>query len=64
MIAFLIRRVIQAIFVVLGVSLAFESASWLVGMRAFRVAKRNRGWWEALLGRDYAAWLKLNYTRR
>jgi cation diffusion facilitator family transporter len=35
------------IFMVLGVSLAFESASWLVGMRAFRAAKRNRGWWEA-----------------
>jgi divalent metal cation (Fe/Co/Zn/Cd) transporter len=32
---------------VLGVSLAFEGSSWLVGMRAFRVAKRNRGWWEA-----------------
>src|SRR5271154_5584900 len=29
------------IFVVLGVSLAFESASWLVGVRAFRAAKRN-----------------------
>jgi cation diffusion facilitator family transporter len=35
------------IFVVLGVSLAFESASWLVGVRAFRAAMRNRGWWEA-----------------
>jgi dTDP-glucose 4,6-dehydratase len=23
----------------------------------------NRGWWEALLGRDYAAWLKANYKR-
>src|SRR3984885_1368490 len=34
------------IFVVLGVSLAFEGSSWLVGIRAFRVAKRNRGWWE------------------
>ena len=35
------------IFIVLGVSLAFESASWLVGMRAFRAAKRSMGWWEA-----------------
>jgi cation diffusion facilitator family transporter len=35
------------IFAVLAVSLAFESASWLVGVRAFRVAKRDRGWWEA-----------------
>ena len=22
----------------------------------------NRAWWEALLGRDYAAWIKTNYT--
>ena len=35
------------IFVVLAVSLAFEGASWLVGMRAFRTAKRSLGWWEA-----------------
>ncbi len=35
------------IFAVLGVSLAFEGASWLVGMRAFRATKRYRGWWEA-----------------
>jgi divalent metal cation (Fe/Co/Zn/Cd) transporter len=35
------------IFSVLGVSLAFEGASWLVGMRAFRAAKRTLGWWEA-----------------
>jgi cation diffusion facilitator family transporter len=35
------------IFVVLAVSLAFETSSWLVGMRAFRAAQRNRGWWEA-----------------
>ncbi len=35
------------IFVVLGISLAFEGASWLVGMRAFRATKRYRGWWEA-----------------
>ena len=35
------------IFVVLAVSLAFETSSWLVGMRAFRATQRNRGWWEA-----------------
>jgi cation diffusion facilitator family transporter len=35
------------IFAVLGVSLAFEGSSWLVGIRAFRATKRNRGWWEA-----------------
>ena len=35
------------IFAVLGISLAFESASWLVGMRAFRSAKRSLSWWEA-----------------
>jgi dTDP-glucose 4,6-dehydratase len=23
----------------------------------------NRGWWEALLGRDYTAWIKTNYQR-
>ena len=34
------------IFVVLGVSLAFESASWAVGMRAFRATQRTLGWWE------------------
>jgi cation diffusion facilitator family transporter len=35
------------VFVVLAVSLAFESASWLVGTRAFRATQRNLGWWEA-----------------
>jgi cation diffusion facilitator family transporter len=35
------------IFSVLGVSLAFEGASWWVGMRAFREAKRSLSWWEA-----------------
>jgi cation diffusion facilitator family transporter len=35
------------IFVVLGVSLAFESASWVVGVRAFRATQRSLGWWEA-----------------
>jgi cation diffusion facilitator family transporter len=35
------------IFIVLAVSLAFEGASWLVGMRAFRATKRSLGWWEA-----------------
>ena len=34
------------IFLVLAVSLAFEGASWLVGMRAFRAAKRSLSWWE------------------
>jgi dTDP-glucose 4,6-dehydratase len=24
----------------------------------------NRGWWEALLGRDYAAWVEKNYKRQ
>jgi len=37
----------DVIFIVLGVSLAFEGASWLVGMRAFRAAKRSLSWWEA-----------------
>jgi cation diffusion facilitator family transporter len=36
-----------AVFSVLALSLAFEGASWLVGMRAFRAAKRTLGWWEA-----------------
>jgi cation diffusion facilitator family transporter len=36
-----------AIFSVLGVSLAFEGASWVIGIRAFRSAKRTLGWWEA-----------------
>src|SRR5580698_2729428 len=35
------------IFSVLAISLAFEGASWLVGMRAFRAAKRSLSWWEA-----------------
>jgi divalent metal cation (Fe/Co/Zn/Cd) transporter len=35
------------VFVVLAVSLAFESASWLVGMRAFRATQRTLSWWEA-----------------
>ena len=35
------------IFIVLAISLAFEGASWLVGMRAFRAAKRSLSWWEA-----------------
>jgi cation diffusion facilitator family transporter len=34
-------------FVVLGVSLAFEGASLLVGVRAFHAAKRSLSWWEA-----------------
>jgi cation diffusion facilitator family transporter len=35
------------IFTVLALSLAFEGASWLVGMRAFRAAKRSLSWWAA-----------------
>jgi cation diffusion facilitator family transporter len=35
------------IFVVLAVSLLFESLSWLVGARAFRASKRNLSWWQA-----------------
>jgi cation diffusion facilitator family transporter len=35
------------VFAVLAVSLAFESASWLVGMRAFRASQRTLSWWEA-----------------
>jgi cation diffusion facilitator family transporter len=35
------------IFIVLAISLAFEGASWLVGMRAFHAAKRSLSWWEA-----------------
>jgi cation diffusion facilitator family transporter len=35
------------IFVVLAVSLAFESASWLVGVRAFRSTQRTLSWWDA-----------------
>ncbi len=36
----------NVIFAVLAISLAFETASWLVGIRAFRATQRNRGWWE------------------
>jgi len=35
------------IFAVLAVSLAFEGSSWLVGVRAFREAKRSLSWWDA-----------------
>ena len=35
------------IFAVLAISLAFEGASLLVGMRAFRAVKRSLSWWEA-----------------
>ncbi len=35
------------VFVVLAVSLAFEGASWMVGMRAFGATRRNLSWWEA-----------------
>ena len=32
-----------------------ETLEWYLG---------NRGWWEALMGRDYARWLELNYEGR
>jgi cation diffusion facilitator family transporter len=35
------------IYAVLGLSLAFEGASWWISMRAFGAAKRDLGWWEA-----------------
>jgi cation diffusion facilitator family transporter len=35
------------VYVVLALSMAFEGASWVVGIRAFREAKRGQGWWEA-----------------
>jgi cation diffusion facilitator family transporter len=35
------------IFGVLAVALAFEGASWWVGVREFRAATGNLGWWEA-----------------
>jgi cation diffusion facilitator family transporter len=35
------------VFIVLAASLGFEGASWLIGMRAFRAAQRNLGWWQA-----------------
>jgi len=35
------------IFIVLAASLAFETASWVVGVHAFRAAQRNLGWWQA-----------------
>jgi cation diffusion facilitator family transporter len=37
----------QIIYIVLGVSLLFEGASWIVGLRAFRAANRHTGWWTA-----------------
>lgn len=37
----------MVIFVVLAASLIFEGASWWVGVRAFRAAQRNLGWWQA-----------------
>jgi cation diffusion facilitator family transporter len=36
-----------AIFVVLGISLLFEGASWVVGVRAFRAASGGLTWWQA-----------------
>lgn len=37
----------RVIFGVLALALVFEGASWVVGMRAFRAAKRSLSWWEA-----------------
>jgi cation diffusion facilitator family transporter len=37
----------RVIFMVLGVSLLFEGASWVVGVRAFRAASGNLTWWQA-----------------
>jgi cation diffusion facilitator family transporter len=37
----------SVVYVVLGLSMVFEGASWVVGIRAFREAKRGQGWWEA-----------------
>ena len=35
------------IFMVLALSLAFEGASWVIGMRAFRAGMGRWSWWEA-----------------
>ena len=35
------------VFIVLGVSMAFESASWMVGVRAFRDGTQHLSWWQA-----------------
>jgi cation diffusion facilitator family transporter len=35
------------IYVVLALSMVFESASWVVGIRAFHQTKRGQSWWEA-----------------
>jgi cation diffusion facilitator family transporter len=37
----------QVIFAVLTVALAFEGASWWVGVRAFSATKRSLSWWQA-----------------
>jgi cation diffusion facilitator family transporter len=37
----------DVIFSVLAVALAFEGASWWIGVRAFSAAKGELGWWEA-----------------
>jgi cation diffusion facilitator family transporter len=41
-----IERPIVA-YVVLALSMVFEGASWVVGIRAFSKTKRGQGWWEA-----------------
>jgi divalent metal cation (Fe/Co/Zn/Cd) transporter len=35
------------IYIVLAVSLVFEGASWIVGVKAFRAATASLGWWQA-----------------
>jgi cation diffusion facilitator family transporter len=35
------------IYIVLGVSLVFEGASWLISVRAFSASKGSASWWEA-----------------
>jgi cation diffusion facilitator family transporter len=37
----------RVIFIVLGLSMLFEGASWLVGVRAFRAASGSLTWWQA-----------------
>jgi cation diffusion facilitator family transporter len=37
----------MVLYAVLALSMAFEGASWIVGVRAFSQSKRNLGWWEA-----------------
>ena len=50
-----------------------RTAIWAIRLRAISSGAcgrrssgilSNRGWWEALMGRDYAQWLELNYEGR